>query len=287
MALFTLNFESQYLCNNTEVSVIMPDRPRNIDAADFYSSGKKYPVMWLLHGTFGDHTDWVRHTNIELYACERDVIVVMPSALNSDYNNWPNFGMGFDMEKALIDELMPMIHNWFPASGKREDNFVCGLSMGGMGAGHYAAWYPEKFGGCAMLSGCPSDPRVSLESAKTAKADTPLAKAIRADVRGNNQINSVGGPEKYLGSHRNDWDRFGKLAKTGELPKLYAADGTKDFLYEGNYLVFKKYAEEIGLDVTFEEIEGYNHEWRFWDITVQKAMDFFGLGVDTDAGNQF
>ena len=283
MALFTLNFESQYLCNNIEVSVIMPDRPRSVDAKDFYSSGKRYKVLWLLHGTFGDHTDWLRHTNIELYACERDVIVVMPSALNSDYCNWPNFGMGFDMESHLIEELMPMIQNWFPASDKREDNFIAGLSMGGMGTGHYAAWYPEKFGGAAMLSGCPSN----LHGKENfIDPNSPLGKAVRASVREMNQINSVGGPEKLLTSKRNDWDRFGELAHSGKLPKLYAACGTNDFLYEGIYQAFKRYAQEIGLEITFEEIEGYTHEWRFWDLAIQKAMDFFGI-VNEDRGNAF
>ena len=87
MSLVTVNFESQYLKNNTEVSIILPDRPRDVDSKVFYDRKKHYPVLWLLHGTFGVHTDWLRHTNIELYACENDVIVVMPSGLNSDYVN--------------------------------------------------------------------------------------------------------------------------------------------------------------------------------------------------------
>ena len=83
MALVNLNFESQYLMVNHEVTVILPDKPREQSPADFYGSGKKYPVLWLLHGTFGDHSDWVRKTNIEMYATERNLVVVMPSALNS------------------------------------------------------------------------------------------------------------------------------------------------------------------------------------------------------------
>ena len=191
--------------------------------------------------------------------------------------------MGFDMESHLIEELMPMIQNWFPASDKREDNFIAGLSMGGMGTGHYTAWYPEKFGGAAMLSGCPSN----LHGKENfIDPNSPLGKAVRAGVREMNQINSVGGPEKLLTSKRNDWDRFGELAHSGKLPKLYAACGTNDFLYEGNYQAFKRYAQEIGLEITFEEIEGYTHEWRFWDLAIQKAMDFFGI-VNEDRGNAF
>lgn len=70
MSLVTMNFESQYLNSSHKISVILPDKPRNISPEEFYGNNKKYKVLWLLHGTFGDHSDWVRKTNIELYACE-------------------------------------------------------------------------------------------------------------------------------------------------------------------------------------------------------------------------
>ena len=107
MSLLQFTFESQYLCNNTTVSVILPDRPHSVDAADFYSNGKKYRVLWLLHGTYGDHSDWVRKSMIEIYAREKNLICVMPSGMNADYENWPGFGMGFDMDSFLVKELMP------------------------------------------------------------------------------------------------------------------------------------------------------------------------------------
>ena len=109
MALVEINFESQYLCNNHIVSIILPDKPREITPRDFYGSGKKYPVLWLLHGTYGDHSDWIRKSNIELYACENDIIVVMPSALNSEYANWPGFSIGYHMWDYVTEELMPLI----------------------------------------------------------------------------------------------------------------------------------------------------------------------------------
>ena len=80
MALLHFNFESEYLNNNTDVNIIVPDKKRGVSPAEFYGSGKKYKVLWLLHGTFGDYTDWLRKSNIELYACEKNLIVVMPSA---------------------------------------------------------------------------------------------------------------------------------------------------------------------------------------------------------------
>lgn len=273
MALSTLNFESKYLNGNTMVNIILPDRPRKIEPSVFYDRSKKYKVLWLLHGTFGDHTDWLRRSNIELYACERELMVVMPSVQNSDYSNWPQFACGFDAEKFLIDELMPLIYSWFPASDKQEDNFIAGLSMGGQGSARYAAWYPEKFAAAAILSGSPNNWR-------------NLSKEDLAFERTQNQINAEGGMENLLTSHTNVWDRIGKLAKTGMLPKLYITSGTDDFLYDSWYLPFKEYAQEIGLDAVFEEFDGYTHEWRFWDMAIQRALDFFEL-PNNFHGNEF
>ena len=40
MALLQLNFESRYLCNNTEVSVILPNLSYPQTPKEFYGSGK-------------------------------------------------------------------------------------------------------------------------------------------------------------------------------------------------------------------------------------------------------
>ena len=74
----------------------------------------------------------------------------------------------------------------------------------------------------------------------------------------------------------NVWDRLPELAKCDTLPRLYFCCGEDDFLY-GRYTKFKDYAKQIGLNATFEEAPGYTHEWRFWDLFIQKALTFFGL----------
>ncbi len=266
MSLINLNFESRYLCNNTEVSIILPNLPGKETPKDFYGSGKKYPVLWLLHGTFGDHSDWVRKSNIELYACERNVIVVMPSGMNADYANWPTFSTGYNMYDYLFEELMPLVYNWFPASDKPQDNYIAGLSMGGAGTCIYALNHPEKFAGAAVLSAYPWDLQSHIDAPDSARSR-----------RWKNAIANAGGPEAYLASYQNSRRILTERVAAGEkLPKLYFACGKNDFLYQG-YLEFKDYAKEIGLKAKFEEFAGFTHEWRFWDKTIQRAMDYFGL----------
>ena len=266
MALLQLNFESRYLCNNTEVSVILPNLSYPQTPKEFYGSGKKYKVLWLLHGTFGDHSDWVRKSNIELYACERQVAVVMPSGLNADYANWPTFSTGFNMYDYLFEELMPLVYNWLPVSEKPEDNYIAGLSMGGAGTCIYALNHPEKFAGAAVLSAYPWDLQSHIDG-----PDTPRTH------RWKNAIANAGGPEAYLASYQNTRRILTERVAAGEkLPKLYFCCGKDDFLYDG-YLEFKAYAKEIGLKAKFEEAAGFTHEWRFWDKYIQRAMDYFGL----------
>lgn len=279
MSLIHYNFESQYLNNNTDVNIILPDKPRDKTPEQFYGSGKKYKVLWLLHGTFGDYTDWIRKSNIELYACERDLIVVMPSGLNADYVNWPDFALGYNTWDYLFEELMPLVHHWLPASDKREDNFIAGLSMGGNGTLQYAAGHPEKFGGAAILSCAPRDLHQlakDLEDPEFAKMNYRLVNGIR----------NAGGMEGYLSSPINVWDRLPELIERDALPPLYFCCGKNDFLYD-RYQAFKEYAQMLGLKATFEEFDGFTHEWRFWDLTIQKALTFFGLDPEEALGNPF
>jgi S-formylglutathione hydrolase FrmB len=272
MSLIQMNFESQYLRANHEISIILPDKPRGKTPKEFYGSGAKYKVLWLLHGTYGDHSDWIRKSNIELYACEKDLIVVMPSGLNANYANWPNFSIGYNMYDYFFEELMPLIYGWFPASDKREDNFVAGLSMGGGGTAVYAFNHPEKFGGAAILSSAPRDVQGMVDRGEE----------LNPRTQGN--INNAGGLEAYINSVEGTW----RLAKenAAKLPPLYVACGTDDVIAYQGFGKFKEYAESLGIKAKFEAIEGYKHEWRFWDLTIQKALTFFGLD-ERDSGNPF
>lgn len=270
MALVTFNFESKYIGFNQGVSVILPDKPWDLTPREFYESGKKYKVLWLLHGTGGDHTDWIRKSNIEIYAAEKQLIVVMPSGFNADYTNWPGYANGLNMGDFLTEELMPMIHNWLPASDKPEDNFIAGLSMGGRGVMKYLLDHPEKFAAGAVLSAAPRD----LSKAKT--EDDLFKDFMAGTLRAKNQFANAGGFEGFLASGENAWDRITKMHKAGTLPKMLFACGKKDFLYK-NYMKFKKYCLAEQIPVEFFELPKLSHEWRFWDASIQKALEFFGL----------
>lgn len=273
MSIVRINLDSLYLSGTTQVTVILPSVPKPVPPRDFYESGEKFKVLWLLHGSFQDDTEWVRFTNIELYAKEHNIAVVLPSAMNSDYVNWDCFGLGYHMYDHFFEELMPMIYNWFPISDKREDNVIAGASMGGFGTMVFALNHPEKFSVAASLSGPIMDPhnpvRVSPE-----KEVPPHIQAFRPN-RKENQLANAGGLEGYLKSPANTWDKIVKNVENGvDMPTLFFCCGTDDWIYPA-YTHFKEYAEENHVPAIFEEVPGYIHEWRFWDLYIEKVIDRF------------
>lgn len=282
MSLMNLNFESKYLYANTQVTIILPDKTRGMTPAEFYGSGRKYPVMLLLHGTFGDHTDWLRKTSIELYAEERECIVVMPNGINSYYEDWNTFGPGYNVEKYLIEELLPMVHGWLPASDKREDNYVAGLSMGSLAALRFLLDYPEKFGGGIMLSAFPKKEEIIREEAMSADARdiVSILKEVEQDkrplspafslLRAKNAITNLGSVDAYM-EKKDLRKKMLKLAKKEQIPKMFFACGTEDFYYE-TFCEFKKFMEDNGVEAEFKEAPG-GHEWRFWDKWIEAGMD--------------
>ena len=278
MSILQYSFESEYLKNNTQITVVLPDKPRAMTPEQFYGNGRKYKVLWLLHGTFGDHTDWVRKTNIEMYAVERNLVVVMPSALNSNYSNWNDFMLGYKMYDFLTEELMPLIYGWFPVSDKRADNFIAGLSMGGRGTIKYAVNLPEKFAAAAVLSATPMD-------MSSMGPDNPFPMLNTNNQRVKTTLLNAGGLEAFLNSNENVWAIIDKLAKTGTLPRLMFACGQQDELLYKYFKIFEEHAKEIGLEAHWFELPGYKHEWRFWDLAIQEALDFFGLAEE--GGNPY
>ena len=278
MSVLQYTFESECLKNNTQITVILPDKPRQLTPAQFYGNGRKYKVLWLLHGTFGDHTDWLRKTNIEMYATERNLVVVMPSALNSNYSNWNDYMLGYKMYDFLTEELMPLIYGWFPVSDRREDNFIAGLSMGGRGTIKYAVNHPDKFAAAAVLSAAPMD-----MSTMGPDNESPMLNTTNERVK--TTLANAGGLEAFLNSNENVWAILDKLAHTGTLPRLMFACGQEDELLFKYYRIFQAHAQEIGLTAHWFELPGYKHEWRFWDLAIQEALDFFCL--DERGGNPY
>src|SRR6478735_6276947 len=108
-----------------------------------YTTDKKYPVLYLLHGIGGDENEWVRGGAPDvildnLYADKKAVpmIVVMPNGRASkDVTAKDGFGKQGPafaaFEKDLLTDLIPFVEKTYSVKADRESRALAGLSMGG------------------------------------------------------------------------------------------------------------------------------------------------------------
>jgi len=108
-----------------------------------YTTDKKYPVLYLLHGIGGDENEWARGGAPDvildnLYADTKAVpmIVVMPNGRASKdataRDPIPKQSPAFAaFEKDLLTDLIPFIEKTYSVKVDRESRALAGLSMGG------------------------------------------------------------------------------------------------------------------------------------------------------------
>lgn len=267
MALFQCNFFSTALSFGSNVDVflpsVMPGYETDRDKQVYAEAGKRFQILYLLHGAYDDHTNWLLQTSIVRYAQDRCLAVVMPSASNSFYQDM-YYGSAYFTY--LSKELPQFIESMFPVSTRREDTFVAGNSMGGYGALKLAFEQPERFCACASLSGA-----------------IDLAECIRlfskGSIQGPFRFDCVFSPDTLRDVEETDANLFrliaGRRRQGRPLPKVFQTCGTEDFLYDLNRRSRRKLAE-LGVDLTYEEHPGV-HGWKYWDENICRVLDWLPL----------
>lgn len=274
MAFIQMNLLSKSLMRMVPVNVILP-----VDKMVFpgmpVREDKPYKTLYLLHGVFGNYTDWVNGSRIQRYAEEHDLVVVMPSGDNAFYLDQPA-GQNYYGE-FIGRELVDLTRKMFPLSHKREDTFIGGLSMGGYGAIRNGFKYHDTFGAVVALSAA-----LIVEGLQNRTNDTPFF------LEGRNYAEACFGDlDKVLNSDKNPKFLVEQMKKEGiELPSVYMACGEEDNLLGVNQ-DFAQFLKEQGVDVLFEVGPG-NHEWDFWDTYIKKGIDWLPLensGLGVSSGN--
>ena len=139
-----LRFHSRCMGMDVGYSIVLP--------ADYASSGKMYPVVYLLHGIGGDNSTWIEYADIARLTAkaEMQAIYVMPDGFQSYYCN--SFDSSQKYETFLIDELVPYIEKNYPVSKQKCNKAVIGFSMGGFGALSLYLRHSDSFAACVALS---------------------------------------------------------------------------------------------------------------------------------------
>jgi S-formylglutathione hydrolase FrmB len=140
----------------TRVRILLPSGYRR-DAARGAHGGRRYPVLYLLHGALGDETSYTSQDfGLREHTAKLPLIVVMPDSGTGDgYVDWWNNGRGGppQWETYHVRQLIPWVDAHYRTVAKREGRAVAGLSMGGDGALKYAAKHPDLFVAAHAFSG--------------------------------------------------------------------------------------------------------------------------------------
>lgn len=263
MALIKVDFISKSLMRTVTINAIVPVDKLSLPGMPVREK-KPFKTLYLLHGIFGNYTDWVTGTRIQRWAEENNLVVIMPSGENHFY---------VDNEKAhqmygefIGQELVQVTRDLFPLSTKREDTYIAGLSMGGYGAIRNGLKYSETFSHIAGLSS-----GFIQDTVKSSTYDNPMPTGNRGYYE-----YVFGDLDQLEGSDKDVKALVETLIKEGkEVPKIYLACGTEDFLYDAN-IDYKNFLEEHHIDVTYEEGPGA-HTWDFWDTYIYKVLEWLPL----------
>lgn len=231
------------MCGHGEYNIYLP--------ADYKTSGRKYPVLYLLHGMIDNHLAWCRKGNLARamdQAVEKGLlppmIVVMPKGYNSFYVN----GMGLfdgrpghDYESFFIHELVPHIQSSYPVAPGRENTAIAGNSMGGYGACYYALNYPQMFCLCYTIS-----------AALGGGNWTGLTKKVPSMVE--MLCSKAYGPHNY-----------------SSLPRFYMDCGRTDIVCRRFNERTHRKLDAMGFPHSYSRNKG-GHSWKYWRAALERMI---------------
>ena len=215
--------------------------------AGYETSGKRYPVFYLLHGMGGDEEAWIALgrtsqilDNLIAQGKAEPMIVVMTNGNASQEAapgethfglTPPNMNLPQTMEgtfETAFPDVVKFIDKTFRTKANKKNRAIAGLSMGGYHSLHISKQYPDMFNYVGLFSA-----------------------AIMPDAKVKSPIYE-------------DFDK--KLAtQFAKKPALYwIGIGKTDFLYKANE-DFRKMLGEKGYKYTYYET-GEGHIWKNWRI---------------------
>jgi S-formylglutathione hydrolase FrmB len=139
----------------TYSDVMQKTIPAIVITPDTYSSNKKYPVVYLLHGYSGDYTSWI---NIggeyfrKTVDTEEIIIVSADGGFSSWYYDHPA-DKNWQYETYISSELIRWIDRHYSTIQSPKGRGITGLSMGGHGALFLAFKHPDVFAIAGSMSG--------------------------------------------------------------------------------------------------------------------------------------
>ena len=260
----SLIFKSNIVSYPVKYSVYLP--------ADYETSRRSYPVVYLLHGFSDDETGWIQFGEATEIADKGaaegafpSCILVIPDGKVAWYFNSAD---GKDKwEDMFIRELIPFVEKEYRIRAKKEFRAIAGLSMGGYGALGLSMRNPELFSTCVALSSATfSDEEIVIQPDDQYNA---FFKNIYGDyLKGEARLTKTWKENSPL-----------HLIHSVALEKLkgirfYIDCGDDDFLYKGNSLLHIGMRE---LNIPHEyRVRNGSHSWSYWRTGLYDGLKFIG-----------
>ena len=132
-------------------------RPGLVYLPPGFSTARRYPVVYLLHGMPGSPSEYPEGTGLVSFADDaiasgalRPFVAILPAAGPDDRYNGEWAG---PWETDLVDRIVPWVDTQLPTRPDARDRVIAGLSAGGFGAVNIALRHPGLFGTVESWSG--------------------------------------------------------------------------------------------------------------------------------------
>lgn len=235
---------------------------------DYETSGRSYPVLYLLHGAGDDQTGWVQFGEV-LGITDKAIqdgiatpmIIIMPDA-NTGRRGYFNDVKGeWRYEDFFFTELMPFVEKKYRIKSEKKFRAVAGLSMGGGGSFIYALHHPELFSSACPLSAA-TGPLTMDDARKSLARDNPNLP--------DSSVTRFYNSQSVLALVNNMPDTLKKAVR------WFIDDGDDDFLYEGNALVHIAMRKK---EIPHEfRIRDGGHTWTYWRASLPVVLEFVSQG---------
>lgn len=232
--------------------------------ADYDSSQRSYPVLYLLHGQGGDQANWIDYGDLQQIADHSinsgnatPMIIVMPDATSGRSGYFNDIRGDWNYEDFFFQELIPFIEKKYRVKPIKRSRAISGLSMGGGGTFMYALRHPELFSAAYPISAYVGP--ANLEAAKLRLKAEELKLADSLVSKYYEQHNAI--------SLINNMPDDQKKAV-----KWYIDCGDDDYLEEGNYLAHRAMLKK---EIPHEfRINDGGHNWTYWRTALPKVLEF-------------
>ena len=252
------SIRSKVLNADVKYRVYLPD--------GFEVSSARYPVVYLLHGLYGNSDDWTENGMVKAVADELilsgeavPMVIIMPTAGDEDVHNVQNgyFNVkDWPYEDFFFGELMPQLEAKFHCGGDKALRAVMGLSMGGGGSVVYCQRHSELFSSCYAMSAW-------LDNKTNATRETPAPNDKLAIV-----CESVCEHSALDFVDAADEETVKKL----QTVKWFVDCGDDDWLLLINEQFHQKMLQKkIPCEL---RVRNGNHTWEYWRHSVRLALPF-------------